>query len=737
MAEGATTDVLRQVGRLFGEGTIAGLTDRQLLERFRSRQDATAFEAIVARHGPMVLGVCRDVLRNPADADDAFQAAFLVLLRRVGSIRGRDGVGGWLYRVSYRIALRARRAATRRAVGPASPEPLAPEDPPAEVAIRELRHLIRRELDRLPETYRAPIVLCDLEGLTHDEAAVRLSWPVGTVKGRLSRGREKLRDRLIRRGVAAPAAFVGAALSTETGRAAVPDALIRSTVALAVGMRTPGVVPASVACLVTGAVNAMLGNKIAQVGSGAAVLAALAGGVAALGMGQDRPGPGAATPVAEIAPASKPLQPADEALDLPVAARPTEHRHPDLLAMQGVWRLMETERGGRVERVNPRLQPAEAIVIAGDYLTRALLAEGGPPSYDGTMLRITLQPEATPKGIDFKTEGVGPDSSVASRGIYRLDGDFLTICASGRGLPRPTSFTTELGRAERRRYRRVVLPPEYPVVGHETFAEDAFEVGAEGKDSKPQQDGAVQTAIERAAIDLEELELEAEKRALSKLLDDRADQEEALQSNPRDEVALRSIKAALNRLGRQINERKSRYVQRNAKLAERKRRLADSTRTGGTGPGPVPLAPPRAIVPGDLLVIEVLEALPGRPITGRRIVRPDGTISLEFYGDLPVAGLNRTQIKEKLIQHLRRFLTDEAMGLVDEDPMTGEERPIPPAESDRIFVDDSLNFLGATDRDAAVGEGLAPRRRAPDRMQSVEMKLDAILHRLNQIEAQR
>ena len=191
------SSVSRQLEALWTSGTLTGISDAQLLTRFAGVRDATAesaFRELVQRHGPMVMGVCRQILRHPHDADDAFQATFLVLVRKAGSIRVGESLAPWLYAVAYRTAQRARAVASRYRSGPVE----SLEDPmghPASDACHfDLRPLLHEELNRLPGKYREPIVLCHLEGKTHEEAARLLHWPVGTVSGRLSRGRDLLRS---------------------------------------------------------------------------------------------------------------------------------------------------------------------------------------------------------------------------------------------------------------------------------------------------------------------------------------------------------------------------------------------------------------------------------------------------------------------------------------------------------------------------------------------------------------
>ena len=201
----------------------AGTTDRELLERFIAREEEAAFGELVRRHGPMILGVCRRILGDAHAAEDAFQATFLVLVRRARSVPWRESLGGWLHGTARRVALRARRAAgERRGVSPpwllsrrAHAAPLAEPDPSEEAATRELRRVLDQELQGLPAKYRAALVLCDLEGKTHEQAARELGWPKGSMAKRLNGARDRLRARLVRRGVAPAAGAVAALTSRE------------------------------------------------------------------------------------------------------------------------------------------------------------------------------------------------------------------------------------------------------------------------------------------------------------------------------------------------------------------------------------------------------------------------------------------------------------------------------------------------------------------------------------------
>ncbi|HEY2155964.1 MAG TPA: RNA polymerase sigma factor, partial [Isosphaeraceae bacterium] len=259
----------REIGRLFGAGTLAGLGDGQLLDRFVARRDDDAFEAIVARHGPMVLAVCRSLLRDPNDVDDAFQAVFLVLVKRADSVRHRDLLGPWLHGVARRVAIRARTDSARRLGRQAyGPEPQGPGGDDLERL--DERASIHDEVERLPSSYRAAIVLCYFEGRTHEEAARELGWPVGTVRGRLARARNLLSGRLARRGVGLTSGALLATIARES-EAAVPGVLLESTTKAAAlaatGPLTPwlassAIVSARALALAQGVLPVMTASKL-------------------------------------------------------------------------------------------------------------------------------------------------------------------------------------------------------------------------------------------------------------------------------------------------------------------------------------------------------------------------------------------------------------------------------------------------------------------------------------------
>jgi RNA polymerase sigma factor (sigma-70 family) len=222
---------LRRLALPEGDG---GLSDAQLLERFVRQRDEAAFEVLLWRHGPMVLSLCRRVLNEAHAAEDAFQATFLVFVKKAGSIGKGQAVGSWLYKVAYRVALQARALARKQATHSL---------PTADMAVlaqgggaagdlmwSDLRPLLDEEVNRLPEKYRGPIILCDLDGMTHAEAAEELGCPQGTVSVRLMRGRERLRSRLIRRGLALSAGALVTLLGANAASAALPSLLVHATV---------------------------------------------------------------------------------------------------------------------------------------------------------------------------------------------------------------------------------------------------------------------------------------------------------------------------------------------------------------------------------------------------------------------------------------------------------------------------------------------------------------------------
>jgi C-terminal peptidase prc len=357
MAMSELTTVLRHLRQV--AGGPAARTDGQLLEAFAARTDQAAFEEIVRRHGPMVLGVCRRILGDAHDAEDAFQAAFLVLVRNAPRIRKREAVGCWLHGVACRTAAHARTARARRRAHERKVAAVSVPEPSTSAGWDDLRPVLDEEVNALPQRYRAPVVLCYLEGLTYEEAAARLGCPLGTVAVRLARARDRLRARLAHRGVTLSAGLVAAVLSERVVSAALPAALLRTTVEAAArvgagNMVSAGLVPARVAALTRGVLESMpmiRWKRIAVI----FLLLAVATGGAGVGLGGGAAQqPGAAKTAAQ----------ADDRR--PQAAAAAE-RHQKKFARR-VWGITEAILKHHLEPC-----PRDEMLLAG---VKALLAAG-------------------------------------------------------------------------------------------------------------------------------------------------------------------------------------------------------------------------------------------------------------------------------------------------------------------------------------------------------------------------
>ncbi len=301
LAGGAVLGPLRQV---FGGESVAGLGEGELLERFLSGRDEPSFAALVARLGPMVLGVCRRVLSDPRDVEDAFQATFLVLVRRGATLRDRDRLGPWLFGVARRVATRARSDSARRR-SRERPLPGDPfEDPGPDDHRAELALALVEEIDRLPDALRGAVVLCCAEGLSYEQAAAQLRCTAPAIRGRLARARERLRGRLVRRGFAPTAGTLAAWTGAEGTAASVPIPLIemttRSALACAAGTTaTAGAIPATVATLAEGATRTMILTKWKFLAAGVTTLG-VASGVGVLAQQPTPENPGGATTTTTI-----------------------------------------------------------------------------------------------------------------------------------------------------------------------------------------------------------------------------------------------------------------------------------------------------------------------------------------------------------------------------------------------------------------------------------------------------
>jgi RNA polymerase sigma factor (sigma-70 family) len=366
--------------------------DGQLLEAFLAERSEPAFRELVARHGGLVLGVCNRVLRHRQDAEDAFQAVFLVLARRAADVRPRDAVGSWLYGVAHRVALKARSARARRLTREQSlgEKPWAA----ASSGSGELAELIHSAVRNLPDVYRVAILACDLEGLSRAEAATRLGWKEGTLSGRLSRARQLLADRLRRTGVALPASGISAILATTD---AVAAELAAVTVRLAVGSSGGNLavgVSAPIATLAERVVEGMFLTKIK-----ATVAAILA--IGALGFGMW------AAAGARNGPGDSPAGNDGERPGLAVADQKQQSakRDPDLEKMQGTWWILSIGDANKMQSIDPNTQrdPRQfAITIRDDQFIFPR-----HPSFQNVIGngKITLDPTRNPKHIDIAHEG--------------------------------------------------------------------------------------------------------------------------------------------------------------------------------------------------------------------------------------------------------------------------------------------------------------------------------------------
>ncbi len=327
MANETPGAALGHLDRLFVEGTVSGLPDDQLLDRFLATRDGAAFEALLGRHGPMVLRVCRAVLRNPSDAEDAFQATFLVLVKKARTLRGRANLGGWLYLVAYRVAIQANAVAARRRVQERRAGEMAAmtsaDDP---IIPAELLPALHEEIARLPEKIRLAVVLCDLQGIPQQQAAESLRLSERTLRRRLAGGRERLKARLDRRGLAWGDAVMTAVRLREAGTVIPPawrDATIRAALDLVGSTVAARAVSAAAQSLTHEVLKTMFVQKL-TVASAALLGACLTVWAvsAALTTQGDEPPKAATVPIHQgVAPASRPdaqTDPLDAVGTLPV-----------------------------------------------------------------------------------------------------------------------------------------------------------------------------------------------------------------------------------------------------------------------------------------------------------------------------------------------------------------------------------------------------------------------------------
>ncbi|HEV3165828.1 MAG TPA: sigma-70 family RNA polymerase sigma factor [Isosphaeraceae bacterium] len=551
MASGHQGAILHYVHRLFQTGSVAGLGEGQLLERFVAWRDEAAFEALVARHGPMVLAVCRRILRDERDVEDAFQATFLILVRRAGSIQQRELLGNWLYGVAHRVAVRARaQTVRRRTFEKVGLEPELAAETTDQLETDE-RSLLLDEVRRLPTQYRASVVLCHLEGLTHEQAAEHLRCPVGTVRSRLARARKLLRSRLIRRGVVVSAGAVGSMLAEQGAMGAVPRVLLHSTVkAAAEHVAGPAAVSAAVAALAEGVVKTMFLSKLKLVFGALLVVGVIATGAGVIAFAC---------------------------------------------------------RDGR-----------------GDDGRRR--AAAGMPFLSGTRAGRDSS-DAVNQAVQARLTDSIKDLQKVDELIRDLEGELKdsTKAQPVREILKRLTHDMSVSRAQ----LELALPSKVP--------------GRPGAPGPTSQD----------------------------------------------------LQKALN----QANAAQGRFN------------------------------------PNDAIWVEVLEALPARPLAGPHLVRNDGTINLGFYGDVEVAGLTRKEAKHAIVNHLRKYINDETLGLIEISADGKTQSRTEPADTDRVYIDDMSEMSAAGDPRANL-QNQPPPMLQDRRLSDIEIKLDQLMKEMSRGKSQ-
>src|SRR5216683_790481 len=423
--------LLQFIRRLAPLHSVREASDGHLLERFVAAKDEAAFEGLMHRHGQMVLAVCRRVLSSPQDVEDAFQATFLVLVQKADSMRKQESIAGWLFGVAHNVAARLRQKVAKRGLCEGHPaETLAADT--ASVEREETAWKVHEALDRLPEKFRAPLLLCYLEGKTQDEAAKELGWTAGMVKGRLERGRDKLRARLARTGVTLSATALPVALATQETAAQVPAALVKSTLQaslLGTAGKTAavGVVPAQVFTLTKEVTKAMFLTKLQMVTVTILAVGIIGAGAVGVTYVLCKGGDGTAV----VTTAENALAGDDNAPD---------KGKPDKEKIQGTWIIVSfklwDDKGREIDLVKEAKgdggeKMAQLIkekklkwVFTGEKLTFS----GGDetPSF-----KYKLDPSKKPKTID----AVVSDKETR-KGIYTLDGKELRLCFEAQRFQR-------------------------------------------------------------------------------------------------------------------------------------------------------------------------------------------------------------------------------------------------------------------------------------------------------------
>lgn len=433
----------RDLRTLFGAGALGGCTDGQLLDVFLSRREEAAFEELVNRHGPMVWGVCRRFLHRHHDAEDAFQATFLVLARKGDAIVPRERLANWLYGVAVQTSLKARTLILKRGERERQvmtmPEPASHRLHLAD----DLGAWLDQELSRLPEKYRAPIVLCDLEGETHQAAAGRLGWPIGTLSGRLSRARALLAKRLNRHGQLLSAGTLTHALAEEAKSASLPLALVDSTARAAAqfagGRAATGLISAHAIALAESVLTALVLSKVKVV-----LACVMMAGLVGLSLGgqvvtaddlEGRANPGRAE--------SREAEPSKR------VAKGAATPESDLELLQGTWFGTVTEFADKGLPGNPtRLLPQVKLIIKGDRLRFRGPRLDKPLNFGAVEemeFSLRLGGQELPPTIDLTPlpSPIADDKpTLTYLGIYSLERGHLFIGVNAPGQKRPKDFKT-------------------------------------------------------------------------------------------------------------------------------------------------------------------------------------------------------------------------------------------------------------------------------------------------------
>jgi RNA polymerase sigma factor (sigma-70 family) len=412
MARASANEFLRCLTRGLAAETLADQSDRQLVERALARRDEAALEAIVRRHGPMVYRVCWRNLEHPEDAEDAFQAAFLVLARRLIGLRKHTSLASWLHGVAQRVALKAKaRAAARR----------RREQQAARTAARladsvtwgELRSALDYELTQLPDKWRQPLILCYLEGRTQDEAAAQLKWSKSTLRRRLAEARPALARRLSGRGIVLPAAFSGVLLSDCLASAAPAPGLVASTVEAAAGVVAGNTIAAATSAKVVALAEGVLKTMSLSAIKWRAALLLLVGVIASGAVGLNL----------RLLAAGEPKEPV-----VKKETKPPEGVD-DAKLLQGVWRIVDGEKNGK--GIDEDLS-ATPITVKGDELT-----------FFGSKCKFKLDTGKSPREI-YLTLLDGKSKGESIRAIYSLEKDEIKFCwPLGSESARATEFKTK------------------------------------------------------------------------------------------------------------------------------------------------------------------------------------------------------------------------------------------------------------------------------------------------------